>query len=110
MSAAVWFDSRCHLPFLKGGAEPALERAREAGVAGMVTVGTDLASSNDAVELARDHPDVRATVGLHPHDASRFDDEWDALRTLARAPEVKEIFSREFLPPRKDRDLVYTAN
>ena len=29
---------------------------------------------------------------------------------LARAPEVKEIFSREFLPPRKERDLVYTAN
>jgi NitT/TauT family transport system substrate-binding protein len=29
---------------------------------------------------------------------------------LARAPEVTEIFSREFLPPRKDRELIYTAN
>jgi NitT/TauT family transport system substrate-binding protein len=29
---------------------------------------------------------------------------------LARTPEVKEIFSREFLPPLKDRALVYTAN
>src|SRR5215510_7841812 len=29
---------------------------------------------------------------------------------LARAPEVKEIFSREFLPPRQERELVYTAN
>jgi NitT/TauT family transport system substrate-binding protein len=29
---------------------------------------------------------------------------------LARTPEVKEIFSREFLPPLKERELVYTAN
>src|SRR3954471_10000778 len=29
---------------------------------------------------------------------------------LARTPEVKEIFSREFLPPLADRALVYTAN
>lgn len=29
---------------------------------------------------------------------------------LERAPAVSEIFSREFLPPRKERDLVYTAN
>jgi len=29
---------------------------------------------------------------------------------LARTPEVKEIFSREFLPPLTDRGLVYTAN
>ncbi|MDP3689860.1 ABC transporter substrate-binding protein [Bradyrhizobium sp.] len=29
---------------------------------------------------------------------------------LARAPTPAEVFSREFLPPRKDRELVYTAN
>jgi NitT/TauT family transport system substrate-binding protein len=29
---------------------------------------------------------------------------------LARTPEVKEIFSREFLPPKAERNLVYTAN
>ncbi len=29
---------------------------------------------------------------------------------LKRVPEAKEIFSREFLPPRKDRELVYVAN
>jgi NitT/TauT family transport system substrate-binding protein len=29
---------------------------------------------------------------------------------LARAPAPSEIFSREFLPPRNERDLVYTAN
>jgi NitT/TauT family transport system substrate-binding protein len=29
---------------------------------------------------------------------------------LSRTPTPAEIFSREFLPPRKERDLVYTAN
>ena len=29
---------------------------------------------------------------------------------LARAPTPAEVFSREFLPPRAERELVYTAN
>ena len=29
---------------------------------------------------------------------------------LARTPAASEIFSREFLPPRAERELVYTAN
>ncbi len=87
----MWVDSHCHLPFLTGGAEAALERARAAEVTGMVSVGTDLRSSRDAIEVARRHRDVRATAGLHPHDASRFDDEWDELRGLAREPEVVAV-------------------
>jgi TatD DNase family protein len=49
-----------------------------------VCVGTDLATSRAAVELAATHSNVYATVGLHPHDASRLDDEWDDLVALAR--------------------------
>ncbi|HTF75802.1 MAG TPA: hypothetical protein VK620_15975 [Bradyrhizobium sp.] len=29
---------------------------------------------------------------------------------LARAPAPSEVFSREFLPPRAERELVYTTN
>ena len=51
------------------------------GVDGVVCVGTDLESSRRARRARRrGHPDVRATVGLHPHDASRLDDEWDDAR------------------------------
>ncbi len=67
----------------------------------MVTVGTDLASSSDAIRVARAHGNVRATVGLHPHDASRFADEWDELRALAREPEVVAVGECGF-------DLYYT--
>jgi TatD DNase family protein len=86
-----WVDSHCHLPFLSSSADEAADRAREAGVTWMVTVGTDLESSRSAIEVAARRDDVRATVGLHPHDASRFDDEWERLAALARRPEVVAV-------------------
>jgi TatD DNase family protein len=74
-----------------GGADAAIARARVAGVAAMVVVGTDLESSRQAIELASRHPDVFATVGLHPHDASRLDAEWDDLVALATSPDVVAV-------------------
>jgi TatD DNase family protein len=68
-----------------------LVRAREAGVVGMVCVGTDLPTSHHAVEIADRHPDVWATVGLHPHDASRLAAEWGQLEMLAHAEPVVAI-------------------
>jgi TatD DNase family protein len=86
-----WVDSHCHLTSLTGGAEPALARARGAGVTGFVCVGTDAATSRAAIDLAARHADVRATVGLHPHDASRLVEERDALESLAAAPGVVAV-------------------
>jgi TatD DNase family protein len=81
-----WVDSHCHLGWEGAEDDPdtTVEQAREAGVEALVCVGTDLASSRRAVEFADRHPEVRATVGLHPHDASRLDEEWEALAALAR--------------------------
>jgi TatD DNase family protein len=87
----VWVDSHCHPQWVAGGADAAIERARAAGVVGMVVVGTDAESSQAAVDLAAKHPDVRATVGLHPHEASSLDHEWPLLRELAEAPGVVAI-------------------
>lgn len=57
----------------------------------MVVVGTDAATSREAIALAARHPDVRATVGLHPHDASKLDEEWPELVTLAGSSGVVAI-------------------
>jgi TatD DNase family protein len=86
-----WVDSHCHLQLVSGGADAAIARARAAGVEWLVCVGTDLESSRQAVELAARHDDVRATVGLHPHDASRLGDECDALTELARHDQVVAV-------------------
>lgn len=80
----AWVDSHCHLPSLDDPGA-ALDRARAEGVVEVVTVGTDLASSQAGVGLTAAHPGVAATVGLHPHDAVRLDDEWEALERLAGA-------------------------
>lgn len=64
-----WADSHCHLPW--EGIEPAaaIRDAHAAGVARLITVGTDAAQSRAAIAVAEQHDEVFATVGLHPHDA-----------------------------------------
>jgi len=82
-SARGWVDSHAHLSSLSLEPDQALRRARAAGVEAVVCVGTDLASSQAAIDLAARHVDVAASVGLHPHDADRVDAEWDSIVTLA---------------------------
>jgi TatD DNase family protein len=67
----VWTDAHCHLDDegMPGGPEAALAAARAAGVARVITIGTDAHHSAAAIALAAIHADVWATVGLHPHDA-----------------------------------------
>ena len=83
----TWVDSHCHLYSLTDS-DAAIERSREAGITAMVCVGTDLETSRQAIELAGRHPDVHATVGLHPHDASKLSVEWERLETLAESKKV----------------------
>jgi TatD DNase family protein len=86
-----WIDSHCHLQMGEAEAAAAVARALDAGVERMVCIGTDLETSQQAVSLAGAHPEVWATVGLHPHDASRMAVEWQAIAALATAPRVVGI-------------------
>ena len=77
------FDSHAHIgsPELEPQADSILERARDAGVAGVIAVGAGygVGPNGVAVSLAERHRDVWATVGVHPHDAS----EWNELARQA---------------------------
>jgi TatD DNase family protein len=90
-------DSHCHLDFDTFGDElpQILARAAEAGVARMITVGTAqrVETAGSAVETARRHPDVlRATVGVHPHDASLADEALlEEVERLCRDPLVVAV-------------------
>lgn len=92
-AGTVWIDAHCHLQFEGRGPRPeeAVTRAVEAGVERMVCIGTDLGTSAEAVRLAGEFPQVWASVGLHPHDASKLADEWDGLVQLAGADRVVGI-------------------
>ncbi len=79
-------DSHCHLDDerFEVDLDQVLDRAREAGVGLMLSVGSNLESSADVIELAEKHPDVYAAVGVSPHDAGEYTGDWiDELRRLA---------------------------
>jgi len=82
-----WTDSHCHVPYRGLGAE-AIEAARAAGVTRLIDVGTDAGQSAAAIEVARAHEGVWATVGLHPHDAVEG---VDTIVDLLGAPEVVAV-------------------
>ncbi len=69
-------DTHCHLDmdaFAEDLAE-VVERAVIAGVDRIVTIGIDLPSSKKAITLAERYPQLSATLGIHPHDVERLDD------------------------------------
>ncbi|MBI2875982.1 MAG: YchF/TatD family DNA exonuclease [Candidatus Tectomicrobia bacterium] len=66
-----------------------IQRALENGVRYLLTMGSDLPSSRQAVELARCYPPVYAAVGIHPHEAESAGEEvYAALAELARQEKV----------------------
>jgi len=67
-------DTHCHLFLLDEDPATAVGQARTAGVDTLVCVGIDPQSSRRSVELAESFAGVFATAGMHPHDASEFDD------------------------------------
>lgn len=83
-----------------------LQRARAANVGTLIVTGTDLEHAEQAIELARRHPGVYATAGVHPHDASRWDNNMArAMAALYKEPEVVAVgecgldFNRNFSSP-----------
>ncbi len=86
------FDSHCHLDerAFDHDIDPVLNRAMEAGVTRVLTVGTDPQSSLKAVSIAESYPGVYASVGVHPHNADACDaDAVKQLIDLARHPKVR---------------------
>lgn len=91
-----FIDTHCHIhfPAYDADREQVLTRLREAGGAA-ITIGTSLANSRAAIALAEQHPDIWATVGLHPshvthphHDENEGaveerDISFEALKALA---------------------------
>jgi TatD DNase family protein len=69
-----------------------VSRAREAGVAEIVIVGTDLATSRRCVELAGRYERAFAAVGIQPNScADATPGDWDAVVALTDAPGVVAI-------------------
>jgi TatD DNase family protein len=88
-------DTHAHLDDARFASEveAVIARARAAGVLRIVTVGAGVASSAAALDLARRFPEtLRATVGIHPHDADgATDSARREIESLASAREVVAV-------------------
>ncbi len=100
----MFTDTHLHLNRHEFAGEigPVVERAATAGVDRFLNVGYDLESSRASIALAEADTRIRATVGVHPHDAAdlaapdgRLTPEGEArlaeLEALARHPLVVAV-------------------
>jgi TatD DNase family protein len=109
-------DTHCHLDGNTFAQDlgPVIDRALAAGVTTMVAVGSgdgppDLSAG---IRLAEAYPFIYATVGVHPHEASKADEStWSELRALASRPKVVAIgeigldYHYNFSPPELQREV-----
>ncbi len=87
-------DTHAHLndPKFADDLSDVLARAKNAGVERIIVCGYDLPSSHAAVEMAERYECIYASVGIHPHDASNFNNDTLAeLKELSRHRRVIAI-------------------
>jgi TatD DNase family protein len=115
----VLVDSHAHIDTSRFAhdRDKVIQAAVAGGVTRMIDPGCDLASSLDALALAKAHPGtIFAGVGVHPHEATTYTDAvGEQLRILSREPEVVAIgeFGLDYfrmLSPRNVQQDVFCAH
>jgi TatD DNase family protein len=84
-------DTHAHLEMreFNDDQDEVIKRAREAGVEYIVTIGTTLESSRDAVMLADKYDFIYAAIGIHPHEVKDIlHPVYDILRHFAQHKKV----------------------
>ncbi|MFA5389352.1 MAG: TatD family hydrolase, partial [Candidatus Omnitrophota bacterium] len=87
-------DTHCHLDFddFNDDRPDVLKRARDAGVACIINVGSSMEGSARSVRMSEENDFIYASVGIHPHEADKV--KADDIKTLAeflKNPKVKAI-------------------
>jgi TatD DNase family protein len=110
-------DTHCHLNYhsFNHDLEAVLEHAWERGLSRILVPGTDLESSRQAVQMAAKYPQLYAAVGVHPNDATSWDNQTlEQLRKLAQQPKVVAIgeigldYYRQHAPHPLQREIFKT--
>jgi len=102
-------DTHTHLDFpdFDADRDAVIRRAVEAGVTRMIAIGTNLDTSRAALALADRHPEVYATIGIHPNEVGEVpDDAVSQLEKLANHPKIAALgecgFDYHSLPSSKE--------
>ena len=83
-------DSHCHLDYPEfADLDAVVQRAGEAGVGAMLSIGTELSRFPGVLAVAEAQDNIYCTVGVHPHEAGKGDMVvLDELLRLAEHPKV----------------------
>lgn len=108
------FDAHTHLDMLPGPVGSVLAAARDAGIAGVVTVGCDVESSHWSADCAAEHDGVLAAVAIHPNETASVQPDREAvlaeIAALAALPQVRAVgetgldYYRDNSPPQVQRE------
>ncbi len=107
-------DSHAHLdaPQFDEDRDEVIQRAGQARVEWILTVGANLVESRRAVEIALQYPQILAAVGVHPHEAKEVTEEvYTDLKNLSQSRKVVAIgeigldFYRQLSPPEIQREV-----
>ena len=84
-------DSHAHLDMedFKDDLEEVLDRAANAGITHIITVGIDIPSSLKALELANRYDFIYSSIGYHPHNAENTN--FKRLEELSRLALEKKV-------------------
>ena len=75
-----WIDVHTHLNFLEVTPEVAIAEGKKLGVKRFFTIGTEPEDHEIVLAIAQKHyPEVMCTLGIHPHEAQKFDSKVEAF-------------------------------
>lgn len=87
-------DTHCHLDFpeFDQDREEVIKRAKNEGIEYIINIGSSLLSCEKALELSWEQEFIYAGIGLHPHEADKFDSKArNRIEELARKNKVVAI-------------------
>lgn len=90
VSIHMYIDTHAHLNFkaFENDWEEVIGRAQDAQVSHIITVGTNLETSQQAISIASKHKQVYASIGIHPHHAKGYLKEADPKASITRDVEM----------------------
>jgi TatD DNase family protein len=86
-------DTHAHLDasVFAADLDQVLTRAQQVGIDRVLAVGQDLASSREAISLSHRYPMIYAAVGVHPHEAHKFQEEAAEIEALLNDKKVVAV-------------------
>jgi TatD DNase family protein len=84
----IFVDSHVHIPLLNQAPAKVLNQCLEKNVKILLNVGYDFTSSCQSLDLSREHENIYASAGLHPHYVS--EEQWDKLSNWYAQEQVNQ--------------------